>query len=979
MLALMQEASGTPYEHVLEIESKQQEFEVQFKTKYKRIRRTTKRFHEREAAKASAEAAAMAELGETATTDYDMLYMDEEEKREWKFVKWGEIDNESNESSEFEFIRLDPDTEWLCDIVFKQRLDMWGMQLLKSHDVLAEIEAVPGLTRDRILQAASSTLTKVLNDSKFFYRVRMDSAIALSKCIVLAQDGKTIVGLHHLLKTLQVRFRSVSRDHRYYPQPNDFSNYSEYFVNKAIVHALSLFRLPEEKSDAVKVPVILRNIILNFLQYNDNGNNVYDDCYYMGLMIESLANTHIITFKDPNSEYKTPVMLPEEEASLKATCDELERLRKLDAMIPSYKNIISQSCLTAYMKLMLTGMLPIEYSLFLSYSRYGNTPGLRRVSFDALVLLNLFTDDVVTQYLMDTIISDPCPFIRAFVSRAFVHAFSHLAYRQESESILEMSYFVPDATDKQPTDPKHSDRIFDAIERMKNRYGQNEFYKKQLLQLLHKSMNDIRIYQDIHFICRLLWPMEPLPPVKEPEPVVEPIVEVQPVPVEVRVPSTPVPAEIPVPIPMQAPTTPRKEPFKIKLKLKRSEPEAATLPPPKRLSVSPVDPVDPVQSVEPVEVKQEPPTTPPPSSPLPIVYEQSATPIEIHSETVGPRDTQQENYLALLDQLVKHPDAFPFLNPVDPIRDGCPDYFTRILNPMDLSTIRSKVGTYGTTALFLRDLDLMFSNCYTYNLPHSIVHQMGKRLEASMHELWHTLTTNPQALQQVIPQRAVIPPNEPSLAITPIIKKTLNDLLNQLRKHKHAILFLDRVNEAYAPHYHTIVTNPMHINQVSKNLFRNTYQTTAEFAQDIRQIFVNYKLYNPPNDPVYQSGMQLETSFEQAWQALVASNFATEWKSFARGVVNKLAKLKCAKPFLERVDETKYGITNYYTIVQKPMYVERIKSKLARNEYASMDDVALDVDQIVINCELYNGPASEYTRLAKEMQEAFKELSKGYL
>jgi transcription initiation factor TFIID subunit 2 len=54
MTARIHEADGTPYEHVFDINSVSKKIEVPFNTKYKRVRRNTKRFQARQAAAAAA-------------------------------------------------------------------------------------------------------------------------------------------------------------------------------------------------------------------------------------------------------------------------------------------------------------------------------------------------------------------------------------------------------------------------------------------------------------------------------------------------------------------------------------------------------------------------------------------------------------------------------------------------------------------------------------------------------------------------------------------------------------------------------------------------------------------------------------------------------------------------------------------------------------------------------------------------------------
>jgi hypothetical protein len=71
----------------------------------------------------------------------------------------------------------------------------------------------------------------------------------------------------------------------------------------------------------------------------------------------------------------------------------------------------------------------------------------------------------------------------------------------------------------------------------------------------------------------------------------------------------------------------------------------------------------------------------------------------------------------ILSDLFKKEDAWIFLRPVDPVKDMCPDYFTVIKEPMDFGTIRRRMSKYTTKAEFLHDIELVFSNCKTYNKP----------------------------------------------------------------------------------------------------------------------------------------------------------------------------------------------------------------------------------------------------------------------
>lgn len=71
----------------------------------------------------------------------------------------------------------------------------------------------------------------------------------------------------------------------------------------------------------------------------------------------------------------------------------------------------------------------------------------------------------------------------------------------------------------------------------------------------------------------------------------------------------------------------------------------------------------------------------------------------------------------LLENLKKDPNFAIFIEPIDPIRDGCIDYFEVIKNPMDLKTVSSRLidDKYNNILEFYDDIMLIFSNCREYN------------------------------------------------------------------------------------------------------------------------------------------------------------------------------------------------------------------------------------------------------------------------
>lgn len=98
--------------------------------------------------------------------------------------------------------------------------------------------------------------------------------------------------------------------------------------------------------------------------------------------------------------------------------------------------------------------------------------------------------------------------------------------------------------------------------------------------------------------------------------------------------------------------------------------------------------------------------------------------------------SNSNDYLAhcaeLLAAVRRHPKAGPFLQPVDPIAEGVPDYLTVIKEPMDLSTMQGKLTKkeYATAEEFDADMQKMFSNALLYNKPGTFVNKVAEELKA---------------------------------------------------------------------------------------------------------------------------------------------------------------------------------------------------------------------------------------------------------
>ncbi len=266
------------------------------------------------------------------------------------------------------------------------------------------------------------------------------------------------------------------------------------------------------------------------------------------------------------------------------------------------------------------------------------------------------------------------------------------------------------------------------------------------------------------------------------------------------------------------------------------------------------------------------------------------------NKILTPLIKEQLKYCAfILRGLKRHSQAGPFLHPVDPVALGIPDYPTIIKNPMDLSTIQSKIDmhVYESPEQLKDDVKLMFTNCYTYNKPETQVYVMGKKLEQYFDGHYAKLPTELSAVtnddfggkrrksdvpvsrprresstprsQSIIPA----PPSSRGKRSSPEMAFCMNTWKELTKKSNFNIAwpFLEPVDSVKLgiPDYPIIVKNPMDLSTVKKKLDAHAYETPEEFEADIRLIFKNCYLYNGAESDVSRLGKELEAVFDHKW------------------------------------------------------------------------------------------------------------------
>ncbi|XP_038976477.1 transcription initiation factor TFIID subunit 2 [Phoenix dactylifera] len=235
------------------------------------------------------------------------------------------------------WIRVDPEMEYLAEIHFHQPVQMWINQLEKDKDVVAQSQAISMLQKlPQLSFSVVNALNSFLNDSKAFWRVRIEAAYALA---YTASEETDLAGLLYLIKFYKSRRFDADIG---LPRPNDFHDVPEYFVLEAIPHAVSLVRAADKKSPREAI-----EFVLQLLKYNDNNGNPYSDVYWLAALVQSIGELEF---------GQQGVLL------LSSLLKHIDRLLQFDSLMPSYNGILTISCIRtlAQIALKMSTSIPLD-------------------------------------------------------------------------------------------------------------------------------------------------------------------------------------------------------------------------------------------------------------------------------------------------------------------------------------------------------------------------------------------------------------------------------------------------------------------------------------------------------------------------------------------------------------------------------------------------------------------------------------------
>jgi transcription initiation factor TFIID subunit 2 len=125
---------GTPYEQTIDIRETAHRTEIQ----YNNTRRAKRKRKDNNAALTNGEIPSLP-TDDVVLSLGDVL-QSANEIEEWKLADWTSDDDDRMAQDAFEWIRIDADLEWICDISLGMPEWMYAAQLQQDRDVVAQYE-----------------------------------------------------------------------------------------------------------------------------------------------------------------------------------------------------------------------------------------------------------------------------------------------------------------------------------------------------------------------------------------------------------------------------------------------------------------------------------------------------------------------------------------------------------------------------------------------------------------------------------------------------------------------------------------------------------------------------------------------------------------------------------------------------------------------------------------------------------------------
>ena len=203
-------------------------------------------------------------------------------------------------------------------------------------------------------------------------------------------------------------------------------------------------------------------------------------------------------------------------------------------------------------------------------------------------------------------------------------------------------------------------------------------------------------------------------------------------------------------------------------------------------------------------------------------------------------------------------------------------------------------------------------------------------------------------------------------------KKAVKRLMNQ----KNSFWFHHPVDPVALnlTNYYDIVKEPMDLGTVLQKVENGEYDGVDNFIREVRLVFDNAKIFNPPGTQVYIDADLLKSKFEVEF----CPEFAKpdpETVEQCLDIWNKLVASEHSAIFRTPVDGNLYP--SYYKTIKEPMDLATMKEKIDNEKYANMPLFFADVRRIINNCFKFNKKGTYGFAAGRSFENYFNQIKKG--
>lgn len=296
----------------------------------------------------------------------------------------------------------------LREVLLEQPDYQWQYQLRYERDVIAQIESLEVLDNFYGNIGTRNALMDIIVNTQAFYRVRCEATFCLRK---VANKMTTWIGPPAMLTTFRKMFGSPSS-----PQivrMNNFSNIQMYFIQKSMFVAMAGLRT----THGICPQEILR-FLLDLFKYNDNSKNKYTDAYLKAALIDAIAETVTPAPITPIVSSGSDILSQD----TKNILEEIVRYFNFDKLLPSYKHVITVSCLRAIRHLQKMGHLPSNTNIFRYHTWSNCFVDVRKVAIEILVdVVKAEVRKEDLDFLLDMIVNDTSPVIKYHILKQLIN------------------------------------------------------------------------------------------------------------------------------------------------------------------------------------------------------------------------------------------------------------------------------------------------------------------------------------------------------------------------------------------------------------------------------------------------------------------------------------------------------------------------------------------------------------------------------